>query len=120
MAYDEALATRVRAMVNERIGGGAPAEEKRMFGGLAFLVNTHIAVGVHNGGGLLLSVGPDGQPAAIERGAVPMTMGGKQAPGWVIVPDEVIADEAELAWWVESGVAAALAKQPTPARRQVG
>ncbi|WP_425956789.1 TfoX/Sxy family protein [Xylanimonas sp. McL0601] len=122
MAYDQGLAARVRAIVNERIGGGAPADEKRMFGGLAFMVNTHMAVGLHNGGGLIMPVGADGEPAAIERGAVPMTMGGRSMSGWVVVPDDVIADDAELASWVESGVAGALAKEPKkPAgNRQVG
>lgn len=112
MAYDEELAARVREAVEAR--AGAPVDEKKMFGGLAFLVNTHMAVALHSGGGLLATVGADGEAAARDRGAVPMEMGGRTMRGWVVVPDAAIADDDSLAWWVDAGVAAARAKPPKP------
>ncbi|QAY71358.1 TfoX/Sxy family protein [Xylanimonas protaetiae] len=103
MAFDEELAARVRDAVEVRAGG--PADEKKMFGGLVFLVNTHMAVGLHHGGGLIMTVGAGGEAAALEHGAVPM-----ERSGWVTVPDEAVADDDALAWWVDTGVAAARAR----------
>ncbi|MCL1869847.1 MAG: TfoX/Sxy family protein [Promicromonosporaceae bacterium] len=120
MAYDEELAARVREAVEERAGG--PVDEKKMFGGLAFMVNTHMAVGLHGGGGLIMPVGADGEADALARGAVPMSMGGRTMSGWVVVPDEAIVGDDDLAWWVDAGVAGAQAKPPKASKkpRQVG
>jgi TfoX/Sxy family transcriptional regulator of competence genes len=112
MAYDDVLAARVRDLVEERAGG--PVTEQKMFGGLGFMVNTHMAIGLHNGGGLIMTVSGDAAEAALARGAEPMTMGGKVSTGWFIVPDEAIASEEALTWWVETGVGQALAKAPKP------
>jgi TfoX/Sxy family transcriptional regulator of competence genes len=103
MAYDERLADRVRGLVPP----GTP--EMRMFGGLAFMVNTHMAVGL-SGDDLMLRV--DDPDAAQARGAVPMTMGERVMTGFMRVPGAVVATDAELATWVEPAVAAAQAKPP--------
>jgi TfoX/Sxy family transcriptional regulator of competence genes len=106
------LATRVRELIEARVGG--PVDEKNMFGGLGFMVNTHMAVGLHNGGGLIMPMAAENADAATERGAEPMTMGGKVSPGWMIIPDSSIATEEDLAWWVDTGVAQATSKTPNP------
>jgi TfoX/Sxy family transcriptional regulator of competence genes len=64
MAYDEDLAARVRTVLS-----ATEVEEKKMFGGLAFMVNTHMACGVL-GDDLLVRVDPDGYEQALEQGAL--------------------------------------------------
>jgi hypothetical protein len=116
VAYDEDLAARVRELLAERLAPAPPPVETRMFGGLAFMVNTHMAVGVA-GDGLLVPVGPGGDEAAFARGAEPMRMGERTMSGWVRVPGHRVADNGDLASWVGHGVELALAKPPKPPKR---
>ena len=105
MAYDEDLAARVRELVPP----GTP--EMKMFGGLAFMVNTHMAVSV-SGDGLLMRVeDPD---AATARGAEQMVMGERVMTGFVRVPGPAVATDAALEEWVAPAVAEAQAKAPKP------
>jgi hypothetical protein len=108
MAYDEELAARVRDLMPP----GTP--ELKMFGGLAFMVNTHMATGV-SGDGLLAPVAD--VEAALARGAEQMRMGERVMKGFVRVPGELVRSDADLASWVEPCVAEAQAKPPKPARR---
>jgi TfoX/Sxy family transcriptional regulator of competence genes len=119
MAFDEVLAARVRDVVARL----APVEEKRMFGGIAYMVNTHMACGLI-GDDLMVRVGEDDYEPALDRGATEMThFSGRPMRGMVIVPGPVLVDDAELADWVGSAVAWAQAqppkapKTPKPARR---
>ena len=109
MAYDEALAGRIRELV-----AGEPAlSEKKMFGGLAFLVGGNMAVAASGQGGLLVRVDP-ALSEELARGsrATPMEMRGRVMPGWLRVPAvEAAADEA-LAGWVERGVSFARSLPP--------
>ena len=101
MAYDEALAARVRELVADE-----PAlTEKKMFGGLAFLVAGNMAVSASGQGGLLVRVDPDESEALVETTpARLMEMGGRQMPGWLRVDAEDVRTKRQLASWVERGV----------------
>ena len=98
MAYDEELADRIRALVP---GGAA---EKKMFGGLAFLVGGHMAVAASGQGGLLVRVDPE-DGFEREPHAAPMEMGGRSMAGWLRVEAEGVQGDDELATWVQRGVA---------------
>jgi TfoX/Sxy family transcriptional regulator of competence genes len=109
MAYDEALAERIREHLL-----GEPVEEKRMFGGLAFLLGGHLAVSASGKGGLMVRVAPTqtGELLA-EPGASPMEMGGRgPVAGWLRVSADAVADEDALSRWVERGVAYARSLPP--------
>jgi TfoX/Sxy family transcriptional regulator of competence genes len=111
MAYDEELAARIR----ELVPADAAATEKKMFGGLAFLVNGNMAVGASGQGGLLVRVDPALSSTLVATTpAREMVMRGRAMAGWLRVDSEdVDADEA-LAEWVERGVAYA---RSLPAKR---
>jgi TfoX/Sxy family transcriptional regulator of competence genes len=109
MAYDERLAGRVRDHL-----AGEPVEEKKMFGGLAFLLGGHMSVSASGQGGLLVRVAPaDSDSLLAEPGAALMQMGNR-APmdGWIRVAPEMLDDDAVLARWVERGVAYARSLPP--------
>lgn len=101
MAYDEALADRLR----EQVADLAPqATEKKMFGGLAFLVGGNMAVAASGEGGVMLRCAPDDTSRLVdEPGAGPMVMRGRTMSGWLRVDDGLLDDEA-LARWVRIGV----------------
>ncbi|HET7311524.1 MAG TPA: TfoX/Sxy family protein [Mycobacteriales bacterium] len=99
MAYDEALAERIRAMLPDE-----PVTEKKMFGGLAFLVGGNMSVAASGQGGLMVRVDPEETESLLrERGAEPMEMRGRTMSGWLRVSADVLDDEA-LQAWVDRGV----------------
>jgi TfoX/Sxy family transcriptional regulator of competence genes len=101
MAYDEELASRIRSLV----AGEAGVNERKMFGGLAFLVNGNMAVAASGQGGILLRVDSDhGSDLAESSNAVPMVMRGRAMQGWLRVDARDVRDDAELARWVAIGV----------------
>ena len=110
MAYDEELAGRIRAAV-ERAAGSTGSREIRMFGGLCWTVNTHMAVGT-GAGGLLVHVGTGGMDEALQHGARRATMGERTMGGMVLVGVEDLEDDAALDDWVGPAVARAQAKPP--------
>lgn len=92
MAHDEQLAHRVR----DALPG---AVEKRMFGGLAFMVDGHLAVAV-GAEDLMVRVGADAVPAVLHRpGASPCVMGERTMKDWVLVDVSALADDTELVAW---------------------
>src|SRR3954470_3164841 len=96
MAYDEALAERVR----DRLAALPGVTTKRMFGSLAFLTDGRLTVGV-TGDDLMVRVGPDGAEAALaEPGTRLMQMGRRQMRGWIRV-DGTELDDDVLAGWLE-------------------
>ena len=109
MAYDEELAERVRALVAD-----VPAlEEKKMFGGLGFIVAGNMAVGASGQGGLLVRVDPAESDALVESTpAYPMEMRGRTMAGWLRVDSADVEADDELARWVERGVAYARSLPP--------
>jgi TfoX/Sxy family transcriptional regulator of competence genes len=109
MAYDEDLANRIR----ELIAGEAGVTEKRMFGGLAFLVGGHMSVAASSQGGLLARVDPGESDALLERPHVrPMEMRGRPMDGWLRVDDEGLRTTRELEPWVRRVVAYARSLPP--------
>ncbi len=101
MAYDEDLANRVR----ELIAAEAGVTEKRMFGGLAFLIGGNLAVSVSGRGGLMLRVDPAESPALVAKPhARPMVMRGREMQGWLRVDAEGVSTKRQLERWVTRGV----------------
>jgi TfoX/Sxy family transcriptional regulator of competence genes len=100
MAYDEALAERVR----EQISARGDVTEKKMFGGIAFMLGGNMAVGVRGDDLLVRLSQEDAQSALSEEGVRPFEMGGRRQPrGWVLVAGERISDDAGLREWVNAG-----------------
>jgi TfoX/Sxy family transcriptional regulator of competence genes len=101
VAYDEALAERIRALV----AGEGALTEKAMFGGLAFLVGGNMAVAASGQGGLLVRVDPEESDALVaSTSAEPMEMRGRQMRGWLRVDAGAVRTKKELAAWVKRGV----------------
>ena len=101
MAYDEDLANRLRELVGAEPG----LAEKRMFGGLAFLINGNMAVSVSGRGGLLLRVDPDETDALLGKPhAQPFEMRGRVMHGWMRVEPEGLKTKRQLERWVARGV----------------
>ncbi|MFF7546253.1 TfoX/Sxy family protein [Streptomyces canus] len=97
MAYDEGLAERIRA----RLGAEPAISEKRMFGGLAFLHEGNMAVGVI-GDELMVRVGPDATDAALARpGTRAFDFTGHPMHGWVVVAALALSEDSDLHAWTD-------------------
>jgi len=93
MAYDEGLAERVRDLLPD-------AEEKRMFGGVAWMERGNLVVGVL-GDDVIARVGPVASDAALaEDGVRPFDFTGRPMKGWVVVAQEALAEDEDLETWV--------------------
>jgi TfoX/Sxy family transcriptional regulator of competence genes len=100
MAYDQALAERVR----EELGSHPAVTEREMFGGIAFLVAGNMAVGV-TGDELMIRVGKDAHADTVALpGARTFDMSARPMVGWLVVGSEGFATEAEFLAWIERGV----------------
>jgi TfoX/Sxy family transcriptional regulator of competence genes len=101
MAYDENTAMRVRKLFS----GRADVAEKKMMGGLCFMVDGHMCCSVSGRGGLLVRVGADAYQSMLgEPHVVPMGMGGRTMTGFVRVGPDGYRTEAGLKKWVKRGV----------------
>jgi TfoX/Sxy family transcriptional regulator of competence genes len=101
MAFDEELAGRIRSVLT----GKADFTEKKMFGGLAFLIGGNMAVSASSHGGMLLRADPAASDELCSNpGVERAVMQGRAMDGWLRVSDDVIASEEELARWVQVGV----------------
>lgn len=109
MAFDEDLANRVRELIAVEAG----LDEKKMFGGLAFLIGGNMAVGISGQGGLMVRVDPAETEALIARPhARPFEMRGREMKGWLRVDPEGVRTKRQLEPWVRRGVACARALPP--------
>jgi TfoX/Sxy family transcriptional regulator of competence genes len=109
VAYDEDLANLIR----ELIAADPDVTEKRMFGGLAFLVAGNMAVAASGQGGLMVRVDPAQTDALVARPhAGPFEMRGRAMQGWLRVDAEGVRTTRELEPWVERGVAYARSLAP--------
>jgi TfoX/Sxy family transcriptional regulator of competence genes len=100
MAYDTELADRIRELLGPLRG----VDEKRMFGGLAFLINGNTSVAASGQGGLLVRVPPEDTDKLLGRSHVsPMVMARREARGWVRVDAEGVKTKRQLADWVTRG-----------------
>jgi TfoX/Sxy family transcriptional regulator of competence genes len=111
VAYDEELAERIR----ELLRGQRNLAEKKMFGGLAFLIGGNMAIAASGQGGILVRVDPAESDALVAKTkARPMEMRGREMQGWLRVASEDVRTKAQLAKWVERGSAYA---RSLPAKR---
>lgn len=109
MAYDEDLADRIR----ELLSGQRGVEEKRMFGGLAFLINGHMSVAASGKGGLLVRVPPEETAKLLDGKHVdPMVMAGRETRGWLRVAPEGVKTKRQLQTWVSRGTSYAGSLKP--------
>jgi TfoX/Sxy family transcriptional regulator of competence genes len=100
MAYDEELADRIRAQLGDR----ADLTEKKMFGGLGFMIAGNMAIAASGQGGILVRVDPEESDELVATTpAEPMEMRGRQMAGWLRVDTDDVADDAVLREWVERG-----------------
>ena len=101
MAYDEGLAERLR----ETLGDDPGLVEKKMFGGLAFMMDGNLAIGVI-GDDLMVRVGRDAYEAALRRPHTrPFDMTGRPMTNWVLVDAAGLEDDTAYEEWVRAGVA---------------
>lgn len=111
MAYDEDLAYRLRDLVAPESG----LSEKKMFGGLAFMINGNMAVAASREGGLLLRVDPEQTDELVaDKHARPFEMRGRPMDGWLRVDPSGVVSEEDLERWVAIGVSYA---KSLPAKR---
>ncbi len=109
MAYDDGLADRIREAVQDEPG----LTEKRMFGGLAFLIDGNLAVSASGEGGLMLRVDPDQTESLVgEPYARRFEMRGREMHGWLRVDASALATDEALQRWVRRGVARARSFPP--------
>jgi TfoX/Sxy family transcriptional regulator of competence genes len=102
MPVDQDFANRLR----EELAGVDGITEKRMFGGLAFLLNGNMAVGIMSTGDLMVRVGPEGTDEALAKPHTRLfEMRGRSMTGWVIVALEGVKTKRQLGPWVRRGTA---------------
>lgn len=101
MAYDEDLADRIRDVLS----ANHEVTEKKMFGGLAFLLGGRMAVAASSQGGLLVRIDPAQSHAILTRpGVRPMEMRGRPMQGWVLVEPAHLGTTTQVTEWVEMGL----------------
>jgi len=116
MAYDEDLATRIRDL----IGPDPELTEKKMFGGLAFLIRGHMAISASGQGGVLVHVDPGRSDDLVATTtATTAVMQGREMPGWLRVSPDDLASDDDLSRWVEIGIghARSLPPKQAPSRK---
>jgi TfoX/Sxy family transcriptional regulator of competence genes len=100
--YDEDLADRIRELLGEL---GVGVREQKMFGGLAFMVNGHMAVAASGEGGVLVGVDPSGAATLLTKPHTrPMVMRGREMAGWIRVSEAGVRTKRQLTPWVRRGV----------------
>jgi hypothetical protein len=98
MACDEVLATRIRDL----IGPDPELTEKKMFGGLAFLIRGHMAISASGQGGVLVHVGAEQSDHLVATTtATTAVMRGQEMTGWLRVASDYLATDEELSTWVD-------------------
>jgi TfoX N-terminal domain len=109
MGYDTELADRIRFL----IGAGPGVTEKKMFGGLAFLVGGNMAISASGQGGALVRVDPAyADTLAATANAIPAVMGGREMRGWLRVSSDDLDTDEQLTEWVNRAVGYARSLPP--------
>ena len=97
MAFDERLAERIRGSLGRRKG----LAEKKMFGGIAFLLNGNMCVGIHKSA-MIVRLAPEETDAALKQ---PHTrrfdLTGRPMKGWILVEPEGLKTETKLSKWIQ-------------------
>jgi TfoX/Sxy family transcriptional regulator of competence genes len=114
MAYDEELADRIRELIDgEHVDREVRVSERRMFGGVAFLIDGHMAITASSEGGILARVDPSQADRLVARsGATVAIMRGGEMRGWLRVDSDRLRTRRQLAAWVERSVAHARTLPP--------
>ena len=109
MAYDEDLANRIRELIASEDG----YTEQKMFGGIGFMIDGHMAVGVSGEGGLMIHCSKEETEALLAKpGARPFEMRGREMKGWLRVDAESVSTKRALEPWAMQSVAFARALPP--------
>ena len=108
MAYDDGLA----AMMRDDLADHPGITEKKMFGGLCFLMHGNMVCGVHSGGAMFRVGKPREAEAMAIQGAGPMTFTGRKMGGMIDVSDEALSDDARREQWVAMSIAHAASLPP--------
>jgi TfoX N-terminal domain len=103
VAYDEDLAQRIRALLATERG----LTEKKMFGGLAFLLGGHMALAASGQGGILVRVGTERSDQLVATTASVAVMGGRPMSGWLRVDAEHLGTTPRLRKWLDLGAGCA-------------
>jgi TfoX/Sxy family transcriptional regulator of competence genes len=112
VAFDDVLAQRVRAQLDAR----GDVEERRMFGGIGFLIAGNMCCGVH-GDELIVRLDPDEAAELLEEeGTRPFDITGRPMRGWLFVSSDATAEDADLERWVRRAEAFASALPPKLSR----
>jgi TfoX/Sxy family transcriptional regulator of competence genes len=113
-SYDVDLADRIRELLEDL---GVGVREQKMFGGLAFLVNGHMAVAASGEGGVLVGVNPSDAAALLTKPHTrAMVMRGREMTGWIRVSEAGVRTKRQLTPWVRRGVDHARSKPATRRR----
>jgi hypothetical protein len=116
VAYDEVLAGRIRDL----IGPDPELTEKKMFGGLAFLIRGHMAISASGQGGILVHVDPERSGDLVATTvATTAVMQGREMDGWLRVSEEHLTADDDLSGWIETaiGYCRSLPRRDKTARR---
>jgi hypothetical protein len=114
MPYDTKAADGIRVLLD-----GQRVAEKKMMGGLVFMVNGHMCITASGRGGILVRVGPEMQALVLKEPHVkPMTMAGRSMTGFVRVMPEGYRTAASLRKWVKRGLDYVVTLPPKVAKRK--
>jgi len=109
MAYDQELAERIRRL----IASDPDLTEKKMFGGLAFLIRGNMAIAASSQGGAMVRVDPRQSAALVAASAASVVeMRGRPMPGWLHVSADELRTDDDLAAWVDRGTGYARSLPP--------
>jgi hypothetical protein len=109
MAYDQGLAERIRLLVD----GDPDLTEKKMFGGLAFLISGNMAIAASGEGGVMVRVDPEQSDSLVTATtATVVEMRGRSMPGWLHVDSGDLRADGDLAAWVGRGTGYARSLPP--------
>ena len=100
MAYDEALASRIRERMVEESG----LTERKMFGGIGWMLDGNMAVAAGSKGSLMLRVDPSAAEDLLGEHCQPMEMGGRSMKGWLLVDREALVDDESLHEYMQHGI----------------
>lgn len=115
MSYDEKLTDNIRELIADT---GRKVEEKKMFGGLCFMVDDKMCVGV-NTGRIMLRLDPALNETVLEEeGCTPMVHGGRMMKGYVYVRESVLTTRKRLAYWINLALAFNLIAQPAKKKKK--
>jgi hypothetical protein len=104
VAYDQELADRIRLLIGQDAGLTENLTEKKMFGGLAFLIGGNMAIAASRQGGILVRVAPEQSGALTATTPASVAeMRGRPMPGWLRVSSADLDTDEDLAAWVERG-----------------